>query len=60
VNLLGFVDSEPRSLRPGLESVRVLGGPDDLPTIVRLLDVERVLFAFARKPEPARRPSWRR
>jgi exopolysaccharide biosynthesis polyprenyl glycosylphosphotransferase len=53
VNLLGFVDSEPRSLRPGLESVRVLGGPDDLPTIVRLLDVERVLFAFARKPEPA-------
>jgi exopolysaccharide biosynthesis polyprenyl glycosylphosphotransferase len=53
VNLLGFVDSEPRSFRPELKSVRLLGRPEDLPTIVRLLDVERVIFAFARKPEPA-------
>jgi exopolysaccharide biosynthesis polyprenyl glycosylphosphotransferase len=53
VNLLGFVDSEPRSLRPELESVRLLGRHEDLPTIVRLFDVERVIFAFARKPEAA-------
>jgi exopolysaccharide biosynthesis polyprenyl glycosylphosphotransferase len=55
VNLLGFVDDEPRSLRPDLATQRVLGRPDDLPAIVRLFDVERVIFAFSRQPEPATR-----
>jgi exopolysaccharide biosynthesis polyprenyl glycosylphosphotransferase len=55
VNLLGFVDDEPRSLRPELAILRVLGRPDDLPAIVRLFDVERVIFAFSRQPEPSTR-----
>jgi exopolysaccharide biosynthesis polyprenyl glycosylphosphotransferase len=55
VNLLGFVDAEPRSLRPELATVRVLGPPEDLLALVRLFDVERVIFAFSRNPEPSMR-----
>jgi exopolysaccharide biosynthesis polyprenyl glycosylphosphotransferase len=55
VNLLGFVDAEPRSLRPELATVRVLGRPEDLPALVRVFDVERVIFAYAREPEPSMR-----
>ena len=55
VNLLGFVDAEPRELQPELASLRVLGRPEDLPALVRLFDVERVIFAFARQPEPSTR-----
>src|SRR5439155_548977 len=39
VNLLGFVDAEPKALRDDLAAVRVLGRPEDLPVIVRLFDV---------------------
>jgi exopolysaccharide biosynthesis polyprenyl glycosylphosphotransferase len=55
VNLLGFVDGEPRSLRPELATLRVLGRPEDLPAIVRLFDVERVIFAFSSAPETSTR-----
>ena len=55
VNLLGFVDDEPRPLAPELASVRVLGRPEDLPAIVRLFDVERVIFAFSSQSEPSTR-----
>ena len=47
INLLGFVDSAPRERERGLEHVAFLGGPDDLPRIVRELDVERVVVAFS-------------
>ena len=47
INLLGFVDGNPREKRPGLESRRILGTPDQLPELVRVLDVERVVFAFS-------------
>jgi exopolysaccharide biosynthesis polyprenyl glycosylphosphotransferase len=55
VNLLGFVDAEPRSLCSDLAAVRVLGCPEDLPALVRLFDVERVIFAYSREPEPSMR-----
>jgi FlaA1/EpsC-like NDP-sugar epimerase len=55
VNLLGFVDSDPKAIRAELERVRVLGRPEDLPAIVRLFDVERVIFAFARWRSSSRR-----
>ena len=55
VNLLGFVDDESTSMDAELESVRVLGQPQDLPTLVRVFDVERVIFAFSREPEPSMR-----
>lgn len=55
VNLLGFVDGEPRRLCGELADVRVLGDPSDLPALVRLFDVERVIFAFSRQPEASTR-----
>ncbi|HEX4678578.1 MAG TPA: sugar transferase [Gaiellaceae bacterium] len=47
INLVGFLDAEPKDMAEDLEHVRVLGPPDRLPAVVRLLDVERVLIAFS-------------
>jgi exopolysaccharide biosynthesis polyprenyl glycosylphosphotransferase len=47
INLVGFVDAEPKERRPDLEHLTLLGPPDRLSTIVRLFDVERVLIAFS-------------
>jgi exopolysaccharide biosynthesis polyprenyl glycosylphosphotransferase len=47
INLVGFVDSEPRARRDDLEHLTLLGSPERLPAIVRLLDVERVIVAFS-------------
>jgi exopolysaccharide biosynthesis polyprenyl glycosylphosphotransferase len=46
VKLVGFVDARPKKRRPGLERVPVLGGPEDLPVIVREQGVDRAVFAF--------------
>ncbi len=50
VNVVGFADAEPRDLRSDLSHVALLGDPEELPRLVRLLDVERVIFAFSREP----------
>jgi exopolysaccharide biosynthesis polyprenyl glycosylphosphotransferase len=47
INLVGFVDTEPKDRRQDLEHVSVLGDSGRLPAIVRLLDVERVIVAFS-------------
>ncbi len=47
LNLVGFVDSEPRELCGPATSVPMLGGPDRLPALIRLFDVERVIIAFS-------------
>jgi exopolysaccharide biosynthesis polyprenyl glycosylphosphotransferase len=47
INLVGFVDAEPRERRDDLEHLTLLGAPERLPGIVRLLDVERVIVAFS-------------
>jgi exopolysaccharide biosynthesis polyprenyl glycosylphosphotransferase len=47
IHLVGFVDSEPKERREDLAHVAVLGGPEELPKIVSLLDVERVIIAFS-------------
>jgi exopolysaccharide biosynthesis polyprenyl glycosylphosphotransferase len=49
INLVGFVDSDPKERPPGLEHVNVLGSTDRLLGIVRLFDVERVIIAFSRE-----------
>ncbi len=46
VNLVGFVDATPKERQPGLERVPLLGGPPDLPAIVREQGVDRAVFAF--------------
>jgi exopolysaccharide biosynthesis polyprenyl glycosylphosphotransferase len=47
INLLGFVDAEPKERRDDLGDLTVLGEPDRLPAIIRLFDVERVIVAFS-------------
>ncbi|MGZ8697906.1 MAG: sugar transferase [Gaiellaceae bacterium] len=52
INLVGFVDANPREWRTELEHLSVLGSPDRLPELVALLDVERVIVAFSKEPTP--------
>ena len=47
INLVGFLDANPRSRPSDLAHVSVLGPPERLAAIVRLLDVERVVIAFS-------------
>jgi exopolysaccharide biosynthesis polyprenyl glycosylphosphotransferase len=47
INLVGFVDSQPKERREGLAHLALLGSPDRLAAIIRLLDVERVIIAFS-------------
>ena len=47
INLVGFLDSDPRLPPDDLAQVPVLGPPERLPAVVRLLDVERVVIAFS-------------
>jgi len=49
INLVGFVDSEPKAPLPDLERRVLLGTPDDLPEIVRELGIDRVIVAFTRE-----------
>jgi exopolysaccharide biosynthesis polyprenyl glycosylphosphotransferase len=46
INLVGFVDANPRDARPGL-TTRILGTPDQLQSLIPILDVERVVIAFS-------------
>jgi exopolysaccharide biosynthesis polyprenyl glycosylphosphotransferase len=47
INLVGFIDDEPKEMRSDIGHLAMLGGVDRLPGIVRLLDVERVIVAFS-------------
>jgi exopolysaccharide biosynthesis polyprenyl glycosylphosphotransferase len=48
LNLLGFVDDDPRQRRTDLGGLTMLGTPDRLAEIVHDLRVERIIFAFSR------------
>ena len=48
INLLGFIDADPRTKRRDLGDLPVLGGPEDIGEIVRREDVDRVIVAFSR------------
>jgi exopolysaccharide biosynthesis polyprenyl glycosylphosphotransferase len=47
VNVVGFVDRHPKERLDELGHLTVLGSPDRLEAIIRLLDVERVIVAFS-------------
>ena len=47
INLVGFVDDQPKERREDLEHLTLLGGRSRLAAIVRLFDVERVIIAFS-------------
>ena len=46
INLVGFVDADPKKRPSDLSHVAVLGAPDRLPALIRLFDIERVVIAF--------------
>jgi exopolysaccharide biosynthesis polyprenyl glycosylphosphotransferase len=48
INVVGFVDGEPKERDEQLEHLTVLGDLSHVPELVRLLDVERVIVAFSR------------
>ena len=48
VNVVGFVDSQPREQRDAVGDLAILGPPSDLESIVHAHDVERVIIAFSR------------
>jgi len=47
VRVVGFVDSDPKTLRDDLGGIGVLGKPGDLAALVREHNVERVVVAFS-------------
>jgi exopolysaccharide biosynthesis polyprenyl glycosylphosphotransferase len=47
INLVGFVDAAPKERGDDLEHLTILGSLEDMPALVRLLDVERVIVAFS-------------
>jgi exopolysaccharide biosynthesis polyprenyl glycosylphosphotransferase len=47
VNVVGFVDDNPRLREDGIGDLSVLGGTDRLPEVVQALDIERVIVAFS-------------
>jgi exopolysaccharide biosynthesis polyprenyl glycosylphosphotransferase len=50
INLVGFVDAQPRERREDLEHLTLLGPPERLPALVRVFDIERVIIAFSNEP----------
>jgi len=51
INVVGFVDAQPKERRGDLEHLTLLGPPDELRTLVRRYDVERVIVAFSNEPD---------
>jgi exopolysaccharide biosynthesis polyprenyl glycosylphosphotransferase len=50
VNVVGFVDSEPKDRHRDLGDLTILGPPERLSSVIRAFDVERVIIAFSRGP----------
>jgi exopolysaccharide biosynthesis polyprenyl glycosylphosphotransferase len=48
INLVGFVDAEPREKRRDLGDLPILGSPEQIAEIVDRNDVDRVIVAFSR------------
>jgi exopolysaccharide biosynthesis polyprenyl glycosylphosphotransferase len=53
INLVGFVDSQPKDRRDDLGHLSILGPIERLPAVVRLFDVERVVIAFSNESHEA-------
>jgi exopolysaccharide biosynthesis polyprenyl glycosylphosphotransferase len=51
INVVGFIDDQPKGRRGDLGMLSVLGGPERLPEVIELLDVERVIVAFSNEPD---------
>jgi exopolysaccharide biosynthesis polyprenyl glycosylphosphotransferase len=49
INLIGFLDAEPKERRDDLGDVPLLGSPEELTSIVNLHRVDRVILAFSKE-----------
>jgi exopolysaccharide biosynthesis polyprenyl glycosylphosphotransferase len=47
INLVGFIDSEPKPMRGDLKGTRVIGEPDELGLLVAQESIDRVIVAFS-------------
>jgi exopolysaccharide biosynthesis polyprenyl glycosylphosphotransferase len=47
IKLFGFVDVAPTERREDIDELTLLGPPSDLPRLVSLLDIDRVIIAFS-------------
>jgi exopolysaccharide biosynthesis polyprenyl glycosylphosphotransferase len=47
INVVGLIGTPRGKLAPSVETVTLLGGPERLPAIIRLFDIERVIVAFS-------------
>jgi exopolysaccharide biosynthesis polyprenyl glycosylphosphotransferase len=47
INVVGFVDANPKEPRTDIGDLTILGTPEDLPQLVSELDVDRVIVAFS-------------
>lgn len=47
INLVGFIDSSPKARREDLDYLVLLGDLGDLPELISLLDIERIVVAFS-------------
>jgi len=47
INIVGFVDDQPKARREDLDQLLLLGGTERLREVVELYDVERVVIAFS-------------
>jgi exopolysaccharide biosynthesis polyprenyl glycosylphosphotransferase len=47
INLVGLVDADAKPLRAELDRLSILGRPEQLPTLIRRFDIERVIIAFS-------------
>ncbi len=50
IAVVGFVDADPMDRANGVGRLPVLGAPDELPGLVRRLDIDRVIVAFSNDP----------
>jgi exopolysaccharide biosynthesis polyprenyl glycosylphosphotransferase len=48
LDVLGFIDAEPKEQRPSLEHLTILGVPENLAAIIEEHAAERVIIAFSR------------
>ncbi len=51
IELVGFVDENPRARRAEVDQLPVLGGLQDLAELVSTHAIERVIVAFSREPD---------
>jgi exopolysaccharide biosynthesis polyprenyl glycosylphosphotransferase len=53
LNVVGFVDGDPKACGEGLDHLALLGSTEELGNLIRLLDVERVVVAFSNESDEA-------